>query len=122
MIRLSHAAVMTTHLHAAVSFYCDVLGLSLRQREEDPIRKGRMRAMLMDAHGSDVLEIIEMSEMSHPSIPGKGGIHHIGFTLPVDEWHGLRSRLDAKGYSYQEIEGRIFVRDADGLVLEIEQE
>ena len=121
MIRLSHAAVMTTRLDEAVMFYRDVLGLSLRRREEDPIRKGRMRAMLTDAQGTDVLEIIEMTEMSHPSIPGKGGIHHIGFTLPVREWHGLRSRLDAKGYVYQEIDGRLFVRDADGLVLEIEQ-
>ena len=121
MIRLSHAAIMTTRLDEAVAFYRDILGLTVRKIEEDPIRRGRMRAMLNDSFGADVVEIIEMTEMSHPSIPGKGGIHHIGFTLPLPEWHGLRARLDARGYAYQEIESRLFVRDADGLVLEIEQ-
>jgi glyoxylase I family protein len=29
--------------------------------------------------------------------------------------------MDAAEYPYQEMKGRLFVRDADGLVLEIEQ-
>ncbi len=120
-IWLTHAAIMTTRLDASIAFYRDVLGLTLRAVEDDPIRKGRRRAMMVDANGRDVLEIIEMTDMAHPSIPGRGGIHHIGFTLPSREWHSLRSRMDAKGYGYQEIEGRLFVRDADGLTLEIEQ-
>lgn len=120
-ISLTHAAIMTTRLDASVEFYRDVLGLSLRVIEADPIRTGRRRAMMCDSNGRDILEIIEMSELSHPSIPGRGGIHHIGFTLSAREWHSLRSRMDAEGYSYQEVEDRLFVRDADGLTLEIEQ-
>ena len=120
-INLTHAAIMTTRLSASVSFYRDILGLELRVVEADPIRTGRRRAMMSDSNGRDILEIIEMSELSHPSIPGRGGIHHIGFTLPAREWHSLRSRMDAEGYGYHEIEGRLFVRDADGLTLEIEQ-
>ena len=120
-LRLTHAAVMTKRLDHAVAFYTDVLGLSLRGIEDDPIRKGRRRAMLVDDEGREILEVIEMEELAHPSIPGRGGIHHIGFHLPKTEWHALRSRLDAKGHGYDERHGRLFVRDADGLVLEIEQ-
>lgn len=120
-IRLAHAAIMTTRLDNSISFYRDILGLTLRTVEDDPIRKGRRRAMMTDSEGKDVLEIIEMTDMAHPSIPGRGGIHHIGFVLPSREWHSLRSRMDAKAYEYQEIEGRLFVRDADGLILEVEQ-
>lgn len=119
-LKLTHAAIITRRLEAAVEFYQDVLGLDVRVIEEDPIRKGRQRAILADTSGEEIIEIIEMSEMSHPTIPGCGGIHHIGFTLPSREWHSLRSRLDAVRYSYQEISGRLFVRDVDGLVLEIE--
>lgn len=111
---------MTTNLDAAVSFYLNLLGLTLRVIEDDPIRKGRQRAWLADPSGVDVVEIIEMPEMVHPSIPGRGGLHHLGFRLPRAEWHALRSRLDASGYPYQEVQDRLFVRDADGLVLEIE--
>lgn len=120
-IWLTHAAIMTTHIDESISFYRDILGLTLRTVEDDPIRKGRRRAMMTDSDGSDVVEIIEMTDMAHPSIPGRGGIHHIGFTLPSREWHSLRSRMDAEEYEYQEIEGRLFIRDADGLILEVEQ-
>ena len=120
-IRLDHAAVMTTDLERAIAFYTDVLGLSVRVVEDDPIRKGRRRAMLYDAGERDVLEIIEMTEMTHATIPGRGGIHHLGFRLPQRAWHALRARLDADGYPYQEVNNGLFLRDADGLVLELEQ-
>lgn len=120
-VRLNHAAVITTDLDRAVAFYTSVLGLALRVVEDDPIREGRRRALLADGHGQDVVEIIEMAEMAHPVVPGRGALHHLGFCLPQRAWHSLRSRLDADGRPYQEVDGRLFVRDADGLVLEIEQ-
>lgn len=121
-LKLDHASVMTTDLDEAVSFYVDLLGLDLRVVEDDPVREGRRRAMLADDVGHDIVELIEMPEMEHPSVPGRGGIHHLGFSLEQREWHSLRSRLDAAGYAYQEMKGRLFVRDADGLVLEIEHD
>ena len=120
-VQLDHASIMTTDLDAAVSFYVDLIGLSLRTVEDDPVRDGRRRALLMDDRGQDVVELIEMEEMKHPSVPGRGGIHHLGFSLPPREWHSLRSRLDAADHSYEEVKGRLFARDADGLVLEIEK-
>lgn len=120
-ISLDHASIMTTQLQRAVAFYTDLLGLALRTIENDPIRPGRQRAMLTDAGGRDVIELIEMPEMAHPTIPGRGSIHHIGFRLPTTDWHALRARLDDAAYPYQEIQHCLFIRDADGLVLEIEQ-
>jgi glyoxylase I family protein len=120
-VQLDHASVMTTDLDGAVSFYVDLIGLSLRTVEDDPVRDGRRRALLTDAQGRDVVELIEMEEMRHPSVPGRGGIHHLGFSLSPREWHSLRSRLDAANRSYEEVKGRLFARDADGLVLEIEK-
>lgn len=119
-VRLDHASVMTTDLDGAVSFYVDLIGLTLRTVEDDPIREGRKRAMLGNGGNHPVVELIEMPEMEHPSVPGRGAIHHIGFSLPDREWHALRSRLDAAHYTYREVKGRLFVRDQDGLVLEIE--
>ena len=119
-IRLTHAALMTRRLDRAVAFYADVLGLSLRVEEEDPIRKGHKRAMLVDVSGMDVIELIEYPNMQHASVPGHGAINHIGFRLPERNWHSLRSHLDTLAYPYQEIEGRLFLRDPDEVVLEIE--
>ncbi len=120
-VRLDHASIMTTDLDEAISFYVDLVGLSLRTVEDDPVREGRQRALLTDDRGRDVVELIEMEEMKHPSVPGRGGIHHLGFSLSSREWHSLRSRLDAADHPYEEVKGRLFARDADGLVLEIEK-
>jgi len=121
-VRLDHASVMTTDLEAATDFYVDLLGLRLRTVEDDPVRDGRERAMLGDGRGRPVIELIEMPEMEHPSVPGRGAIHHVGFCLSDRDWHSLRSRLDAAEYPYREVKGRLFVRDTDGLVLEVEKE
>lgn len=120
-IRLDHASIMTTALERAIAFYTDVLGLVTQRVEDDPIRKGRRRAMLRDAEGREVIELIEMPEMGHPAIPGRGGLHHLGFRLPEPAWHALRARLDASSYAYQEVNDCLFLRDADGLVLELEK-
>ena len=119
-IRLTHAALMTKNLKEAVAFYTNVLGLSLKIEEEDPIRKGHRRALLCDVSGIDVIELIEYTDLQHASVPGHGAINHIGFRLPARNWLSLRSRLDTSGYPYQEVEGRLFIRDADEVVLEVE--
>jgi len=121
-VRLDHASVMTTDLEGATDFYVELLGLTLRTIEDDPVRQGRQRALLDDGRGRPVMELIEMPEMEHPSVPGRGAIHHIGFRLSDQEWHSLRSRLDAANYEYREVKERLFVRDTDGLVLEIEKQ
>ncbi len=117
---LDHAALMTADLDKATSFYVKALGLRLRIVEDDPIREGRRRAMLFDSNGRDVLEIIEMTELAHRSVPGRGALHHLGFRFPRKDWPALRSRLDEMNHAYRQVEGRVFLRDADGLILEIE--
>ncbi len=119
-IQLTHAALMTKDLQEAIAFYTDVLGLALKVEELDPIRKGHRRAMLVDASGQEVIELIEYPALQHASVPGHGAINHIGFRLPARNWQSLRSRLDTLGYPYQEVENRLFLRDADEVVLEVE--
>ena len=121
-VRLTHAALMTQNLDQAIEFYTSILGLDLRVDEEDPIRTGHRRAMLADRTDTDVIELIEYPNMMHTSVPGRGAVNHIGFSMPERIWHSLRSRLDESGYPYQEIDGRLFLRDPDEVVLEIETE
>ncbi len=121
-VRLTHAALMTQDLDQAIKFYTSIVGLELRIDEEDPIRAGHRRAMLTDQTETDVIELIEYPNMMHTSVPGRGAVNHIGFSMSARIWHSLRSRLDTLGYPYQEVDGRLFLRDPDEVVLEIEAE
>lgn len=119
-VRLDHAAITTADLDRAVAFYRDVIGLEVTHWDDDPLREGRERALLTDRGGREVLELLEMEELDSPAIPGRGGMHHLGFRFDEPDWHALRTRLDANDHPYRELEDRLFVRDADGTILEIE--
>ncbi len=90
---LDHAAILTMQLEPAIAFYERYLGLALHVIEADPIRKGRRRAMLVDTGGRDVVEIIEMEELAHPAISGRGGLHHLGFLIVAGTRYARASML-----------------------------
>lgn len=105
-----------------MDFYTEIIGLGHRVTEPDPGRPERRRAMLQDDSGHDVLELIEEADLAHPTIPGRGGLHHLGFRFSGSDWEELLARLDASGISY-DLRGDdcLFVRDTEGTVLEIER-
>ena len=119
-VALDHAAIVTQALQPALDFYVELLGLTLSTVEPDPIREGRQRALLTDANGRTVLELIEIPEYVHASVPGHGAMHHLGFRFPERAWHAFRSRLAEKKNPCRRVEFRLFLRDADGLMLGIE--
>ncbi len=116
---LDHAAVITVDLTKSIEFYTRIIGLRVHIEEEDPLRRGRRRAMLFDSNGRDVMELIEMPEFRHRTVAGRGSVHHLGFRFPESDWKALVARLDARGHPYQIESDILFLRDADGLLLEV---
>jgi glyoxylase I family protein len=116
---LDHAAVVTADLTRSIDFYTGIMGLRVHIEEEDPLRRGRRRAMLFDSNGRDVMELIEMPEFRHRTVAGRGSVHHLGFRFPESDWKALVERLDAGSHSYQIEWDILFLRDADGLLLEV---
>lgn len=116
---LDHAAVVTADLARSIDFYTRIIGLRVHLEEEDPLRRGRRRAMLFDSQGRDVVELIEMSEYQHRSVMGRGSVHHLGFRFPEQDWEALRERLEAHDHAYWLENDILFVRDVDGLLIEV---
>lgn len=116
---LDHAAIVTADLSRSIHFYANLIGLRVHVEEDDPLRKGRRRAMLFDSNGRDVMEVIEMPELRHRAVTGRGAIHHLGFRFPEPDWHELVGRLEDSDYPFHTTEDRLFVRDVDGILLEV---
>ena len=73
--------------------------------------------------GERPFELIEEPDLAHPTIPGRGGLHHLGFRFDEAAWQDLLCRLDAAGISYElRSDSCLFVRDTEGTVLEIEKD
>lgn len=115
-IWLGHVCVTTTRFEEALGFYAGTLGLSMRTVERHPVHFDRLRAVLIDAEGRDVLELVESGEAQTST----ASVHQLGFRLPRRSWHVLRARLEAQGHAYEEIDGHLVLRDCDGVELRVE--
>jgi catechol 2,3-dioxygenase-like lactoylglutathione lyase family enzyme len=119
VIWLGHVCVTTTRFEDALGFYAGTLGLSMRTVERHPIYFDRLRAVLTDAEGQDVVEIVEASEGAK-SETDDPVVNQIGFRLPHRTWRALRSRLQSTGVPYEQTAGVLALHDPDGIRLRIE--
>lgn len=119
VIWLGHVCVTTTRFEKALGFYSGTLGLSLRTVERHPLYFDRLRAMLTDAEGRDVVEIVEASDGTK-SETDDPVVNQLGFRLPRRTWRALRSRLQTTGVPYEQVGDAISLCDPDGIRLRVE--
>ena len=111
---LAAVALPVRDLEAALAFYVTVVGFRLRTVEAHPLRQGLLRAVLLDAEGRDVLELVEAR-------PGEGGgFTQLAFHLPRRAWTLLRVRLGVRGIPFAEAGGQLWIEDPDGVALRFE--
>ena len=116
-IWLGHVCVTTTRFEEALGFYAGTLGLSMRTVERHPVHFDRLRAVMIDAEGRDVLELVEADgDEAEPT----ANVHQLGFRLPRRSWHVLRARLDARKHPYEEADDLLILHDCDGIELRVE--
>jgi catechol 2,3-dioxygenase-like lactoylglutathione lyase family enzyme len=115
-IWLHRVRVVTRHFDDSLSFYVGTLGLTLRAVDLDPARPAHVRAILIDAEGRDVIELVEADDAGVAD-PRLG---ELTFCLPWRSWQALRARLETQGHNYQASDRALTFSDADGLPLRVE--
>lgn len=115
-IWLGHVCLTTPRFEEALGFYAGTLGLSMRTVERHPVHFDRLRAVMIDAEGRDVLELVEADAGAEPD----ASVSQLGFRLPRRSWHVLRARLDAQKVTYKETKGLLVFSDCDGIELRVE--
>jgi|SRR5690606_35194892 len=114
-IWLGHVCLATPRFEEALGFYAGTLGLSMRTVERHPLHFDRLRAVMIDAEGRDVLELVEAAEGE-----ATRSVRQLGFRLPRRAWQLLRARLDAQEVPYEEDDGHLVLHDCDGVMLRVE--
>ena len=115
-IWLSNVSVCTSQFDKALNFYVSTLGLALRAVDLDPTNPSRLRAILVDAEDSDVLELIE----ADPDTELPANVSRLGFSLPRRSWQLLRARLDAQEHPYRLSGDSLLFKDTEGIVLRVQ--
>jgi glyoxylase I family protein len=115
-IWLHRVRVVTRRHDDALQFYVGTLGLTLRTVDLDPARPAYLRAILTDAEGRDVIELVEADEAG----VADSRLGELTFCLPRRSWQALRARLETQSYHYDLRGDTIHLSDADGLPLRVE--
>jgi catechol-2,3-dioxygenase len=119
VIWLGGVCVTTTRFEEALGFYSGTLGLSLRTVGHHPRHPDRLRAVLIDAEGRDVMELVEAPREAEPSSE-RPIVDGLGFRLPRRSWQALRARLETADVPYEQAHGALSLRDPDGIGLRVE--
>ncbi len=107
---LGPVRVVTPRFEDALGFYSGTLGLSMRTVERHPLHPTRLRAVLIDAEGHDMIELVETA-----SERGESSMNQLSFRLPKRSWYALRARLDTQAVGYTRRANALILHDPDGL-------
>ena len=118
---VNHIAVFSKDLEATAAFYTDVMGMPV-------INVAANRDVEDSTHMNvDVGNGMALSFFDFPHVPrlqrrapeGVGNVMHIAIDITPNRYAELKGRLDSGSVSYQEVGGSLYVKDPNGLTIEL---
>ena len=121
--KLEHVGIRVTNMDVSIAFYCDKLGMKLMDRVS---LNNEVELAFLSFSGSEHVRI-ELISKGNESIPDRGRVDHIAFT--VSDIEGEVERLRAAGVQLLDQQPRtilsgvqiFFFSGPDGEVLELFQ-
>ena len=128
LLGFEHIGMTSSDAEATIAFYCDLLGLRLVLRKSQP--SGEL--LFLDA-GGGMLEIMVPADgslnRSHDVLPTEAGMRHMTFAF--EDVDAMFDKLEAAGvplverprdaYNREMMQRVAFVRDPDGIIVELVQ-
>ena len=117
---LPHFAEVARDVEETVTFYQDVLEFPLAEIFENRDYQGSNH-FFFDIGIGNLLAFFDFPGLDlGPYAEVLGGLHHVAISMPPEQWHEAKARLDDATVPYQEESGTsIYFRDPDGARLEL---
>ncbi len=121
---VDHITVWGSNAEATIEFYRDLLGMPLVLRQpnlDDPSQTH----LFFDAGDGRIVTFFvgDRSSNRRPQPTQVGGVHHLAFKVPPEEFEDAAEALEEDGRGYNLFDRGIFVslytRDNDGLMIEL---
>ena len=120
---VDHLALICSDLETIIRFYTEVLGMRLLRvipNRDEPTSTH----VFLDMGGGSRLAFFDFPERdTDKTIRGVGSMHHVALRAPRQSFARIVSALEARGIDYSlhgsREAGSLYVRDPDGVLLEI---
>ena len=118
---INHLAVFVLDLEATAEFYINVLGMpvvSVTPNRDSP-DSTHMVVEIGNGVGFAFFDFPHVERLKVPAPEGVGGIMHAAIPVQRDRFNEILGRLDEHQVDYQRIEDSVYLRDPNGLTLEL---
>ena len=118
---IDHVAVFVLDLEATAEFYVNVLGMPVMSvtSNRDSQDSTHMVVDIGNGVGFAFFDFPHVERLKVPAPEGVGGIMHAAIPVQRARFDEIVGRLDGRQVDYRRIEDSVYVRDPNGLTLEL---
>lgn len=118
---MNHLAVFVKDLEVTAAFYNDVLGMPVVSviNNRDVPESTHMNVAMGNGMTFAFFDFPHVPRLRRKVPEGVGGVMHVALTISRDRLDGVRERLQQRRVRFQEIGGSLYIKDPNGLGIEL---
>jgi catechol 2,3-dioxygenase-like lactoylglutathione lyase family enzyme len=118
---VDHVAVFAKDLEATAAFYTNVLGLPVVSVtfNRDVPESTHMNVALGNGMQLSFFDFPHISRLQRRAPEGVGGIMHLALAISREQLAQVKARLAQHRVKYQEVGGSVYLKDPNGLGIEL---
>ena len=108
-------------LEATADFYENVIGMPVIRvtANRDEPRSTHMNVDIGNGVSFAFFDFPHVERLQVPAPEGAGGMMHVAIPVPEERHKEIEGRLNERGVSYQRIGNALYVKDPNGMTLEL---
>jgi catechol 2,3-dioxygenase-like lactoylglutathione lyase family enzyme len=118
---VDHVAVYAKDLEKTARFYSEIMGMPVIRitANRDAEDSTHMNVAIGNGMSLAFFDFPHVARLQRRAPEGVGNVMHIAMPIPRDRFQEVKSRLDANRVKYQEAGGSLYVKDPNGLGIEL---
>ena len=118
---MNHLAVFAKDLEATAAFYSDVMGMPVVSvtANRDVPESTHMNVHVGNGTCLSFFDFPHVPRLRRRAPEGVGGIMHVALPISAERLAVVKERLDQRRVKYQEVGGSLYLKDPNGLGIEL---
>ena len=118
---VDHIAVYAKDLEKTARFYSEIMGMPVIGITANRDVKGSTHMNVAVGNGMSLafFDFPHVARLQRRAPEGVGNVMHIAMPIPRNRFQEVKGRLDANRVKYQEVGGSLYVKDPNGLDIEL---
>ena len=118
---MNHVAIFAKDLEATAAFYTEVMGMPVVRvtANRDAVDSTHMNVDMGNGMTFAFFDFPHVGRLQRKAPEGVGGIMHIALVIEKEKREEIKTRLQQRRIDFQEIGGGVYLKDPNGLGIEL---